>query len=302
MAYEWVLGEAVSEGVKRLIGEQIDQALHNLQADDTDRDVAVHEARKCFKRIRAVLRLLRDELGEEIFQQQNAFYRDLARELAPVRDAFVIVETLDTIITGLDDADLKHVAQTIRQDLQEELEQAQHNFWQKTNTVTKVITALEDAKHQLEDLPITHDSFKAFKHGLKRVYKRGQKRMTVAYARIPESEPFHDWRKRVKYLWYHMTIIQPIYPAEVMPLVTQLDELSDLLGLAHDYAVLRGHITAHPLAAAGTGRQLLAHIDFKRGELEASCQPFGDAIYAQKPKQFTAQVKHWWENPKPILA
>lgn len=301
MAYEWELGEPVPDGIKRIIREEVESSLYNLRDNTENRDEAAHEVRKSFKKIRAVLRLVRDELGEAEFQKQNSLYRDLGRELAPVRDAFVIVESLDAIRAELNNAKLKRAATAIRKDLHAKYLDLHSAFW-NSDTVPHVIIALEDSLPEIENLPIKTDSFKALKGGLSRVYRRGRKRMRIAYANIPSSESFHDWRKRVKYLWYQMTILQPIYPAKIVPLVAQLDELSDLLGLAQDYAVLYKHVAVHPKASNGHGRQVLAFIDYKRGELEASAKPFGEAIYNMKGKKFVKQVKKWWDNPKPVLA
>lgn len=296
MAYEWVLEESVPDGVRRILREQLEMAISLLKDEEIDRDVAIHESRKCLKRIRAIFRLIRGKISEDIFQDHNTLYRDLGRQLAPVHDAYVMVETLKTIHSQLEDSRIKRVATIIRKDLEADYEKIKADFWQNEDTVPQVIEALEDELTSLDNLRIKHDSFKTFKKGLRKVYKRGDKRMDVAYESIPDAEAFHDWRKRVKYLWYHMTILQPIHPAKIMPLVTQLDELSDLLGLAHDYAVLYDTIGHHPKTKSGLGRQLLAIIDLKRGELELSAKPFGEAIYTHEPKKFTKHVKKMVEN------
>jgi hypothetical protein len=62
-----------------------------------DRDEGVHNARKGFKRIRAALRLVRDEIGEDIYKRENICFWDCSRLLAGARDSFVMVETLDAL-------------------------------------------------------------------------------------------------------------------------------------------------------------------------------------------------------------
>ena len=49
----------------------------------------MHETRKALKRLRALVRLLREELGEQAFERENAALRDVARRLAGARDAEV---------------------------------------------------------------------------------------------------------------------------------------------------------------------------------------------------------------------
>jgi len=302
MAYKWEIGEKIPDGIERLMKELVDFTLEQLKDESNDRDEAVHDARKSFKKLRAILRLVRFEIGEEEYQKQNMFYRDLARQLSPLRDAFVLVEIMDNLIKELDDKDLKKVAKIIRKDLNSEFLKTKEAFWSTGEAVSEVIAALEAERDKVGQIGIERDSFKVFQKGLDKIYRQGQGRMEIAYANVPASEGFHDWRKRVKYLWYQLRIIESVYPAELVAINNQLDQLSDLLGNAHDLAVLYEKIEDHPETQDGTGRQLLAYLDHKRGELEASARPFGEAIYTMDSKDFIKQIKNWWKNPEPILA
>lgn len=46
----------------------------------------------------------------------------------------------------------------------------------------------------------------------------------------------HEWRKRVKYGWYHMRLLTDASPAILSPLEERLHDLSDALGGDHDLA------------------------------------------------------------------
>jgi hypothetical protein len=50
MPYRLKRGESVPGGLKRIAGEQIEAALKQLNGKNTNRDEAIHEARKCVKR------------------------------------------------------------------------------------------------------------------------------------------------------------------------------------------------------------------------------------------------------------
>ena len=88
--------ERLSDGLRRLSLEEFDRAIGGLLGG-SDVDVAIHEARKSMKRLRAVLRLIRDELGEDRYRQENDLLRNTARLIAPVRDSAVRLETVSTI-------------------------------------------------------------------------------------------------------------------------------------------------------------------------------------------------------------
>ena len=81
--------------MRRVARGRIDHALDELRGkSDSTREEAVHEARKDMKKLRALLRLVRGELGDRVYAAENACFRDTARELSGVRDADVMLATL----------------------------------------------------------------------------------------------------------------------------------------------------------------------------------------------------------------
>ena len=58
-----------------------------------------------------------------------------------------------------------------------------------------------------------------------------------------EMSDLHDWRKRVKDLWYHERLLAPTCGPTVRGHAKELDRLSDLLGDDHDLALLRHELT-----------------------------------------------------------
>src|ERR1039458_4213727 len=97
-------GEGVGEGLQRMALGQLYLAIEQLEGVDGPADGrkpaerAVHETRKSLKRLRALLRLLEDELGERAFARESALLRDAGRRLARARDSEVMVNTLDDLI------------------------------------------------------------------------------------------------------------------------------------------------------------------------------------------------------------
>ena len=60
-------------------------------------DDAVHQVRKHFKQVRGALRMVRKELGGKQFNRENRTFRDAGRPLSEVRDAKVMVDTIDEL-------------------------------------------------------------------------------------------------------------------------------------------------------------------------------------------------------------
>src|SRR5262249_53506969 len=98
MAFELKPEETHRKGDRRLVPKQMEEALEHLTGPHKEsRDEAVHEARKCFKKIRAVLRLVRPVIGEKSYREENICFRDAGRPLTEVRDAKIFIETLDQL-------------------------------------------------------------------------------------------------------------------------------------------------------------------------------------------------------------
>ena len=71
MKYRLKRGESTPEGVRRMAAEQLGKALEHLACQDGKRDKHIHEARKATKRLRALVRLVRRELGAEVYALEN---------------------------------------------------------------------------------------------------------------------------------------------------------------------------------------------------------------------------------------
>src|SRR5262245_56765664 len=103
MGYQLETGEGLSGDIRRIVLEQIDDALNNLNSTVKDKDEAIHDARVCVKRIRAVLRLIRYSLGKHVYVEENKAYRDSARLLSKVRDGAAMIEIVDKLTEHFSD-------------------------------------------------------------------------------------------------------------------------------------------------------------------------------------------------------
>lgn len=290
--------ERLGDGVERILNEQIDQAVAELRGHTTrSRDEEVHEARKRCKRLRALLRLVRDHLGDDLYRQENVAIRDASRLVAPVRDAQVLVTTLDAAVSGANgQLDARSVAETRRA-----LKAAHSRLRQRTlyrgTASEQAAVALLAVQQRSHDWPLADLRFDDLRLGLARVYRRGRKRMGEAYG-DPTPERFHDWRKRVKYLWHHLELLQPAWPGLLDALAQQTHDLSDLLGDEHDRTVLEQTLRERPdmLASEDVTQALMAALDQQREHLRAAARPLGAKVYTEIPEQFTERIACYWQS------
>ena len=92
-------GERTGEGLRRMAVGQLDTAIEALEGHGGgSAERRVHEARKALKRLRALLRLVRGELGEPVYASEVAVVRAAGKRLARARDADVLLSTLDDLV------------------------------------------------------------------------------------------------------------------------------------------------------------------------------------------------------------
>lgn len=296
MKYELDLGETPADGPERILTELVNH-IHTLMVDpQMSREEAVHEARKSFKRVRAALRLVRDETGQEWYRRENIFYRDSSRILAPVRDSTVLVLTLDAVTKAYAHIVLPETFASIRQNLIQRHEDIVEDLLDDQDVMEIVAARLGAGRGRLQEMPVSSTDFATFGEGLRRVYRRGRQAMRRAYADPADPDKFHEWRKRVKYLWYHMDILQPSWPVMLGDMARELHLLSDFLGDAHDLVVLKETLLAEPELSEGNLNltTLLALIDRRRKGLEEACWTLGQRLYFEKPDDFVQRIETYW--------
>ena len=264
--------ETIPDGVRRIARGRIDHAIEAL-ADASEE--GVHDARKDMKKLRALLRLVRGEVGEKVFRREADTFRDAARELSGVRDADVMLATLADLEERYD-ADVGPVRQRV------EAHRVQTTGGGRQRAAKTAIAILTEARGRVDDWPLERDGFEALEDGLRRTYRRGRRDWRAA-VREPSDESLHEWRKRAKDFWYHCSILEATWKPVMTALADEAHELSDRLGDDHDLAVLLdfGAESLEPIIAT------------RRAELQEEAFAYGTRLYADKPKAFVRRIEHW---------
>ncbi|MFW6414282.1 MAG: CHAD domain-containing protein, partial [Verrucomicrobiota bacterium] len=173
MTYRLQVDESVRDGIRRVIDEQINSAIENLSERDEDIEKSIHETRKCFKKIRAVLRLCRNELYA-VYSDENQWFRDAGRRLSGYRDITATLEALgklrETMEEDVDAVVFDEAANFLQQ---KRLQITQENS-QVAEEMKSLVADLKKKQQEIEILPLyAADDFNALKDGLRRTYKRG---------------------------------------------------------------------------------------------------------------------------------
>lgn len=287
--------EKISLGVQRILDEIVEQILQDLTDLEKDRDEGVHDARKNCKRVRAIYRIIRDEIGIAIYREENIRFRDTARLLAGARDSLVLIQTLDKLVNTYSDQLSRQADKDFRQFLVDKYQTTLANELDHHQRISIIQRSMQGACMQISNLPIVNEDFSAFQGGLQRTYRRGRNAMNLASTQ-PSPDIFHEWRKRVKYLWHQMEILVSIQPEILTELANDLHMLSDYLGDDHDLAVLRKTILTAPIYSDKESEALLIIqlIDQERLVLEENALALGERLFCVTPKKFVQRMKTYW--------
>ena len=281
-SYRLKLSEPLPSEIARVGRGRIDHALDEPRGKtDSTPEEAVHEARKDMKKLRALLRLARGELGKDTFERENACFRDAARELAGTRDSDVMLDTLGALDlpSGLG-WELRKLVQA----------QLAHNGTSDREAATsRAVAILKEARTRVDDWPLAHDSFEAVGDGLERTYRRGRRAFKAALDE-PRAEALHDWRKRVKDLWYDHTLLRDLWPPVMGAAGDEAHELSDRLGDDHDLVVLAAWVNGHLEADPDFSEAVIR----RRKRLQQEAFVLGERLYAEKPSAYMRRMERLW--------
>src|SRR5581483_6306980 len=219
-------GERFGAAVARIVREETDGILDRLDGDPDE--TAVHEIRKATKRLRALARLVRGDLGDRRFARANRTFRDAARALSAARDVAIVRRTLDRLAAdggGALAPFRRAVAARARgtSSLREAARDA-------GATMRRARTGA--VRWQIDD------GGRVLRPGFRRIYRKARDAWRAA-KREPSDERLHEWRKRVKDLRYALELLEPLRPKKLHRLAGDVDDLTDVLGDDHDLAMLR---------------------------------------------------------------
>jgi CHAD domain-containing protein len=294
VAYRFKSDEAVRTAIARCAGEQLDHAVAELtERVDDDPVEAVHSARKAIKKERSLLRLARGSMDRDQRHRENAALRHAASGLSTARDGEAMLATLDDIaqryVGQLPEASFRQI--------QERLE-IRRDRERRELIGSAVAAQAADELHAVRarqgGWTLAKDGWPGIEQGLRRSYRDGRKLFSRAQSKASLGE-WHDWRKRVKDLWYQERLLATVAGPAVKGQAKDAHALADLLGDEHDLDVLKTALQGEPRTPSVDLDAVLELIDFRRRELQGAAIRLGARVYAEKPKRFVRRVRRSWE-------
>lgn len=296
MGYVFSRQESIAANINRILSEQVNAAIESLENSGELKEETIHEVRKRIKKIRALFRLVRTELDEEVFRRENRYYRRIGHQLSHVRDATVMIQTVEKLRQAHPDALSHTVFVALRNALALKQAQVSQEFFDDETKIGEVADALRQASLQIPGLSKHPNAFSVLGPNLKGIYRRGRKALRVA-TQEPSSHNFHELRKEVKTLWYHTLLLKPIWPGLFGAYGQELGRLGELLGDDHDFGVLAEEIESGRLVVRNNKSKetVVQLLHGQRTQLQEQIYPLANRLLAEKARDFVGRYRLYWK-------
>ncbi len=288
MPYRFKTNEPVEKGFRRIAREQFDAALAELAGSSVGAK-NVHECRKSLKRLRALVRLAAESVGEGKARRRNKALGGIARLLSDRRDQTVMLDTIAKL--SEENTDTAAALAPLRASIAKQ--DAQEAETLDPDIAVRARSLLVQEARKFERAKLAKRGFAALAGGLEASYRYGRKTRKYAYEE-PTDENFHELRKAVQWHWRQMSLLSKAWPDEFAARANAARELSQQLGDDHDLAMLveaasrsTSMSDEQKEAAVGVCRR---HQQALRGAAEYQVK----RLFVEKPEAFVSRVAAYW--------
>ena len=278
---------------KRLLKERAEQATSIIRSETMNPDQRVHDFRTNLKMMRAVLRLMRFNLGEEVYAAENAFYRNIQQELAPLRDSNVRMSTLESLLSLAKNSVDIRLFDKYYADLNSSYSKIRDTFESGEADELAMMKVLERSK-KIATIAFSDKSTVAVVAGLKKIYRQGRNLMATA-REDPTPENMHEWRKKVKYLWYHVELLKNLWKPVMKGFGKSIHQLSDFLGDEHDLSVLIDDLEEGRYKDEKDLQSVLYFAESRKKSLHEEAFMLGKKVFHESPKKFAGRIGAYWQ-------
>ena len=276
-------GSSVEEAFRAIALSQLDEALAELRDAGGHGRSVLHEARRRCKKLRGLLRLVRPAFAD--FAKENAAVRDAAGLLSHLRDAEVLQQTVLDLARWSKRTELERIAARLVAETGDG----------STAPLDEFGSLLGEIRERSGRWTLKREGSAALLPGLRNNYRSARRRMRVAH-RTRLAADIHDWRKANKYYGYHMDLLKKTAPEMLVDDLRVVEELSTLLGLHHDLAVLAEAMAADP-GRFGDSSDLAAlaqMLQARKEQVGDEAFRMGRQVFAEEPHAVGERYASYW--------
>jgi CHAD domain-containing protein len=294
MAFRLRSSESVADGLRRLARKELNSISKHLDGAVPPRGAAIHEVRKSVKKVSAILQVVDADNGHGLGKSGTRL-RSIHRRLSALRDADVMLETLDTLRARGRSVLNEPCYTRVRRRLSSHRTSAMKAA-RRTGPWRRILQSVRKVRRDARHWKPGHRQFGCLAEGIRRTHQGGRKAMTRAEKRQRATD-FHDWRKQIKALWYELRLLEGCGP-RVRRDVRALQRTEAWLGDAHNVVVLCDELSnGRPQGESliDLDRVRLAG-DRYQCALRTKALATAKRIYARTAREYTKAIRREWKN------
>jgi CHAD domain-containing protein len=285
MSYQLRPEKSFTADVTAVAREQIAKAIALLSGPPESIDTGIHQARRCFKRIRSLYRLVGSD-ARKFQKRENARFREIAASLAPYRDSAAIIGACTALHQSALSGEEAAALDRIRKALIEQHDGRKETGGELSERIAAAKAACGEALDAVGDL--------AFDDRRKKTARRlaaGWEKTLTGIADALEacrnsSDPshYHALRKRVQDYWRQSALLGGLWPSALSMKRTEAKRLADALGEVNDLSVLSALADSGKLPAEGNDLiHLKVAINRNLFTMQRDCQALATALFPEPP-------------------
>jgi len=270
---------------RRALLAQLDKTVEELGKRHRS-DADVHNIRKELKRARAALRMLRECIGVREYRRDNALLRDAARPLTPIRDARVLLQSLEQLYSK------KGIGRRGFLDRFHKLLKDKRRLARRQLRPAELAAAarvLRGIRRRAVALPASRLASPRAR-GLEHSFKKARAAFALARQQGTD-ESLHEWRKQTNYFANQLEMVSPFGSKLLEISHEHAKQLADCLGKDHDLAILTEQILEHAKAADAPAvnedvRELIGVVGRRRKKLQRRALHLGRRLYSGRAARY----------------
>lgn len=291
MGYRLRVEEPVAAEVKRIAQKQLARAESELSAAaGRFNRTRVHTARKRIKKVRALLRLVRDAMGKAYCRESRPLRR-ISRRLGVLSDTTATLAAFERLGIGRGRR-LPPAAAALRRSLVRQ-ERVVDVLVGNTDALVKATRRLRAEGRRASHWTLRGEDFAAIAGGLEQTYRAARRAMRRADVR-PTARRLHTWRRRAKDQWFQLRLLDARTRGRLRRETRVLERLDGVLGDYHDLTLLTmaiEHATSIPRLERAA---LLRPIARARRRLRRRARALAETVYQERPRAFVRHVEQLW--------
>jgi CHAD domain-containing protein len=288
MAFRLRCSRSLSKEIARAARDELKRVGKLLAEPQNADEEAIHQLRVGMKRLRALLLLIREPVGEVAYGAGKSRCKALADAYTGTRDASVGLTLLPHLLQSS-----CYSEQWLR--ISTAYQQAFSAAAVKHPSLDAAREQLGLMRREIRAWPIGSLRLRHLGDRLKQQYRLGRRLNRQVHA-DDAMALMHEWRKRVKQLLYQLELLAG---SGDEPLRKRLQQLGTLLGDLHDLDMLELQVESRAELFWLDDRLLLRRlVQQRRTSLRARALRLGNKVFAPKPKPFVRACVERWQRSR----